>query len=372
MDGDAHTTRTAGQGMAPRGRGGLVSGYVFRLIREQLGHTQDALAERFRISSDTVAGWESGRRPLTAVPVGQMLVYRHRLLRLGSAPALLLALERAMEADVLLAGALDDDIPAEDGPLGAWVMRRDLVEVLSWPLNGVAPTPLRSLPDPPRPRRGPVPSGPELPAADRRRFFSRMRRTAEQARGPERFLLRRQALYLAGYDDTPDTTDWLAQQQRTERPDGWLASWLNARSVAAVAARQGDRERMGHFITTTLADDDAGEAANLNYWAYWMGESPCLQLSDDFIAETTPGPWPGDKLMRHLVRGLTPSLGFFDLNVHTLWALFAARPNLLRPGTPAGKELRRTLPMMLDDRELSARARRELEGIRYAIRLAEA
>ncbi|MFE2033671.1 hypothetical protein ACFXBB_10450 [Streptomyces scopuliridis] len=45
-----------------------------------------------------------------------------------------------MEADVLLAGALDGGSWYEANPQGACVMRRDLVEVLAWPLNGVAPT----------------------------------------------------------------------------------------------------------------------------------------------------------------------------------------------------------------------------------------
>lgn len=364
-------TLTGGQGTPPRPRAGVISGYVFRVIREQMGHTQDAVAEQLRVSADTIAGWESGRRPLTAVPVGQMLIHRHRLMQMGTAPALLQALERAMEADVLLASALDEDAPVEDSPLGAWVMQRGLVEVLAWPLNGVPPDPVRKLPQPPRPRRGPVPAAPELSETDRRVFFTQMRRTAEQARGERHFLLRRQALYLSGYDDHADTPQWLAHQQATEgRPTDWLQGWLGARSVAAVAARQGDRERMGHFIDTALGDD-AGEAANLNYWAYWVGEIGHLELSDDFIATSTPGPWSGDKLLAHLAQGLAPHHGYVDLNIHSLWALLAVRPNLLRSGA-AERALRDRMPVMLDSRELSARGRRELENIRYAIRLAEA
>lgn len=372
MQHHGRSTLTGGQGSAERGRAGIVSGYVFRVIREQLGHTQDGFAETFGVSSDTVAGWESGRRPLTSVPVGQMLVHRHRLMTMGTAPALLASLERAMEADVLLASALDNDVPDEANPLGAWVMQRDLVEVLTWPLSGVAPTPLRDLPAPPRTRRGPVPSAPELPAVDRAQFFTRMRGTAERARGGGNFLLRRQALYLAGYDDEADTSAWLAHQQQTERPDDWLTRWLNERSAAAVTARQGDRDRMAHFITRTLGDDDAAEAANLNYWAYWIGEAPHIQLSDDFIGDPHPGPWQGDRLMGHLVRGLTPRHGFFDLNIHTLWMLLMVRPNLLRTPSEAGRTLRDRLPVMLDDAQLSQQARRELESIRYAIRLHEA
>lgn len=362
---------TGGQGSSSRARSGVISGYVFRVIREQLGHTQETVAEQLKVSADTVAGWESGRRPLTAVPVGQMLIHRHRLLQMGTAPLLLQALERAMEADVLLASALDEGTSVEESPLGAWVMQRSLVEVLAWPLNGVAPQDVRELPAPRRPRRGPVPTGPELPARDRQRFFTQMRRTAEQARGEDQFLLRRQALYLAGYDDEADTSQWLAHQQATERPSSWLTDWLNARSVAAVTARQGDRDRMNHFIDSALTDDDAGEAANLNYWAYWIGETSHLELSDAFIASRTPGPWPGDKLLAHLAQGLSTEHGYVDLNIHSLWSLLAIRPNLLKSGA-ATRELSDRLPVMLDSGQLSARARRELESIRYAIRLAEA
>lgn len=367
----ARETLTAGTGRGGRPRIGLLSGYVLRVIREQAGYTQDEAAGLLAVSPDTIAGWETGRRPLTAVPVGQMLGLRHRLMRMGASPALLPALEHALEADVLLSSVLDEETPVEQSPLGAMVMQRELAEMLMWPLNGVAPGPLRGLPAPPRPRRGPAPAGPELTVGERRAFFERMRRTAEEARRPDQFLLRRQALYLAGYDREADTRDWLAHQQRAERPDDWLTSWLNHRSVAAVAARQGDRDRMSWFIDAVLQDDETGESANLAYWVYWIGETSVPQQSDTFIADGSLSSWHGDKLLAHLAAGITPLHGYVELNIHSVWSLVQVRPHLLRSGA-AARALRERLPIMLDGRELSPRARRELESIRYAIRLAEA
>ncbi|MFG2667935.1 transcriptional regulator [Streptomyces sp. NPDC048387] len=236
----------------------------------------------------------------------------------------------------------------------------------------MAPESMCALPPSSRSRRGPVPSGPELGSEERTRFFQHVRKTAEEARGGDQFLLRRQALYLAGYDQAVDTVGWLEQQQKAEKPDDWLTHWLSARSMAAVAARHGDLDRMRHFISSTLEDDDVGESANLNYWAYWIGEGTHPQLSDDFIVGATTASWQGHKLFQHLVKGLAPQQGFFDLNVHTLWALLAIRPTLLRTPSSAGQDLRARMPVLLDGTGPSTRARRELEGIRYAIRLAEA
>ncbi|MFC1421322.1 transcriptional regulator [Streptacidiphilus cavernicola] len=299
-----------------------------------------------------------------------MLVYRHQMLHLGVSPQLLAALDRAIEADVLLASALEDHTPASH-PLGAWVMQRDLADLLTWPLHGRVPELIAALPAPNRPRRGPVAAAPELPAADRERFFTRMRATAEQATGGDQFLLRRQALYLAGYDRSPDTTDWLDHQQRSTHPEGWLDQWLNARSVASVGARQGDTDQITGFIATTLVDDDAGEAANLNYWAYWVGEIPDIQLDDTFMGTRSPDSWHGRRLLHHVTGRLDPKFGYLDLYVHTLWALLAARPQLLRDGSVNRSWLRERVEILLDSPGVSRQADRDLAGVRYALRLAE-
>lgn len=366
MSPDPRPTLTGSQGSLPRARSGIICGYVLRLIREHLGLTQEQLGEHLAVALDTIAAWETGRRPLTAIPVGQMLMHRHVLLNLGATPTLMTSLDRAMEADVLLTSALDDQ-PATASPLGAWVMQRDLADMLTWPLHGRAPEAV-AVPAARR-RRGPAAAGPTLSQPERAQFFTSLRSTAERARRPEQFLLRRQALYLAGYDRSPDTSDWVAQQERETKPGDWLQHWLTARSVASIGARQGDHDRVASFVRTALADDDHGEAANLNYWAYWVGETHTIHLDDSFIATGSAGDWTGRRLLQHLVDRLDPRFGYRELYVHTLWALIAARPALLQSTDRA--VLRDRVEILLDSGEVSAHAGRELDGVRYALRLAQ-
>ncbi|WP_042435218.1 helix-turn-helix transcriptional regulator [Streptacidiphilus anmyonensis] len=366
MPADPRTALTGSQGSLPRARSGIVCGYVLRLIREHLDLTQEQLAQHLAVSLDTIAAWETGRRPLTAIPVGQMLMHRHVLLNLGATPNLLAALDRAMEADVLLASALDEQ-PTAASPLGAWVMQRDLADMLTWPLHGRAPEAV-TVPAA-RPRRGPVAAGPSLGSQERTRFFTSVRATVEQARQPGQFLLRRQALYLAGYDRNPDTADWVAEQERETKPGDWLQRWLTARSVTSVGARRGDHDRVASFVRTAVADDDRSEAANLNYWAYWVGETSTIHLDDAFIATGQPGDWTGRRLLQHLVDRLEPRFGYRELYIHTLWALIAARPQLLQ--STDRTVLRERAEILLDSGVISARAGRELDGVRYALRLAQ-
>jgi transcriptional regulator with XRE-family HTH domain len=106
---------------------GRVSSYVFKIVRESTGQTQQQLAARLRVSAATIQGWESGRRPLMAMPAGQFLALRSRLSHLGASADLLRAPTQALEADHILGHALATPQAAADPdghPLGSWVPRR--------------------------------------------------------------------------------------------------------------------------------------------------------------------------------------------------------------------------------------------------------
>jgi len=192
---------------------GRVSGHVFKIVRESTGQTQQQLADRLRVSTATIQGWESGRRPLMAMPAGQFLALRSRLSHLGAAPSLLRTLTQALEADHILGHALATPHAAADPdghPLGSWVLSRPLTMLIAWPIGARSPEILGQA-RPPAGRRGPVPAGPALGADERRHVVEHLHLIAERAgsRNPDALLLKRQAYYLAGYDPSPGTRQWL-------------------------------------------------------------------------------------------------------------------------------------------------------------------
>src|SRR5215471_5548156 len=104
MRGRAETLH-AGRGW-PRRRG-VISGFVWKLIRESAAFTQYQLAEELSVDVSTIQGWESGRRPLPAVSSGDMARFRIRLIRAGAHPGFFTVLSDAFEADVVVDDAVE-------------------------------------------------------------------------------------------------------------------------------------------------------------------------------------------------------------------------------------------------------------------------
>jgi transcriptional regulator with XRE-family HTH domain len=373
-------TRTSG-GFRPDGRPrqGLITGYLFKLIREDAGLTQETLAEHLGVDANTVQGWESGRRSLTGTRVATLVQVRHRLRQLGADPRLLSALDDAAEADYVLAYALgtepDKSLPAAH-PLACWVPKSSFAYMLAWPFTGQRPIALehQSL----RSRRGPVAQAPALTAEERMRFFQHLRVTAERSHADRELdetggtLLRRNVYYSLSWNQSSETTAWLRELEQREacrlgRFDTWSPSWTAVRSLVVARARQGDKEPLRHFIRTALSSD-ACQAANLNYWAYWIGETTETYSSDEFMAGDL-GAWSGMALLRRFADNLDSTESLFDLYIHSLWALLERRGRLLDTNPQLAQVLADRGEMLLDEGDLSGQSRRELEQVHYGIRL---
>ncbi|GAB2962229.1 hypothetical protein GCM10027075_72480 [Streptomyces heilongjiangensis] len=347
-----------------------MSGFVLRMVRESIPCTQAALAEALGVDVETLQGWESGRRPLANMRAGALLELRRRLPALGADVALVPWLDAAMDADRIIAAALEGD--GEVGgphPLAGWVHTRDTAHMLAWALNGTVPPALAGRL--PRPRRGPVAVAPQLAAADRAVFFDHLRSTTEAAarQGEGGVLLHRQALYLASYDRGPDAAAWTAHTLHRRRDvlarRGWSPHWAEARSTATALARLGDPQPLLDFIDRALADDDTAEAANLNYWALWLGALPLPQPDDAFMRNRDLSGWDPVTLLRGLARRLHLAPGYVDLYAHSLWALLTAFPWLSQAAGPLADPLREQASQLLDGTALSARSRRELACVHY-------
>ena len=373
-------TRTSG-GFRPNGRPrqGLITGYLFKLIRESAGLTQETLAEHLGVDANTVQGWESGRRSLTGTRVATLVQVRHRLRQVGADPRLLSALDDAAEADYVLAYALgtepDKSQPAAH-PLARWVPKSSFAYMLAWPFTGQRPIALEH--QAVRSRSGPVAQTPALTAEERMRFFQHLRVTAERSHADRELdetggtLLRRNVYYSLSWNQSSETTAWLRELEQREvrrlgRFDTWSPSWTAVRSLVVARARQGDKEPLRHFIRTALSSD-ACQAANLNYWAYWIGETTETYSSDEFMAGDL-GAWSGMALLRRFADNLDSTESLFDLYVHSLWALLERRGRLLDTNPQLAQVLADRGEMLLDEGDLSGQSRRELEQVHYGVRL---
>ncbi|MPZ64437.1 MAG: helix-turn-helix domain-containing protein [Pseudonocardiaceae bacterium] len=281
---------------------GVISGFLLKLIRESAGLTQARLAEHLDVDVATIQGWESSRRPLTSLQASELVRLRSQLLQCGAEPIAL--------------GGLDDAIHAD---------------LITWPFTGGIPAQLLPLHRPVT-RRGPVPTQPSLDERERTRFFDHLLVTADANPRNEGALLRRQAIYLLGFDRRSSTADWMhAEQRRAFRNAGRaddVTSWVAVRSSAVALATCGDSDPLRTFVHQSLATDQQ-EQANLNYWAYWVGEIDTVQVDDGFMGRIDPRTWSGVRLLGHLLARLHPGSGHADLNVHTVWSLLLAHPSLL-------------------------------------------
>jgi hypothetical protein len=214
---------------------------------------------------------------------------------------------------------------------------------------------------------------PTLSPEERLRFLDHLLTVAERAQHADEALLRRQAVYLLGFDGRPEAVDWLRTEWNRagrRRPrDGNITELLEARSASVALAVAGDSTHLHDFVDHM--NGQAEDVANLNYWAYWIGELSDEQASDLFMLTADPQAWTGHRMLDHLLQRLDPTSPHLPLNLSTLHALIASRPALLnsRPGTLAS--LRQVLDKLAASPVLTRTGRDQLAGLQYAVRIAD-
>ena len=330
---------------------GRVAGAVLAAIRAETGPTQEELAEQLRVGLSTVQAWESGRRPLVRASFQDVQRLNRRLRLNGAAPGLLHVLDQA-----LLADSIYNDMatgPAGEHPLSLLVPDRTLTELLAWPLAGPPPRQL------PRRARLHVASGVrDAVAAD-------LQKAADQPAADERSaMIRRQVKFLVA--DNAASQEWLRERAATDvraQPDlrSWSPYWAVARSQAVSSAHAGDPEPLRRFIRHGLSDD-VGIQANLNYWAYWVGEHTAPWSADADMTRPTD-PWSGERLLDSLIDGAVHA-PYRELCAHALWSLLRHRRHLLRRPQVAGR-VEAAAAHALDVAGLDGDAARRLEQVRY-------
>jgi transcriptional regulator with XRE-family HTH domain len=337
---------------------GRVAGAVLATIRRQLGYTQEQLAERLEVSPVTLQTWERGAKPLVNLPHVRLHQLRRRLVILGAPEDLLRIWDTALQVDNVLA-QIDSPDP-DDHPLAFTVPTRAMTELLAWPLFGAVPRGLAG-----------TPARLDVARGERQSVLSALRAVAERAVGrTERHaMLRRQVRFLLARD--PASRDWVAHQQPTDvRPRDlgeWTPAWPLARSAAVTAATAGDLDLIRAFIATGLSTD-TGIAANLRYWAYWVGEIPELWDADAAMTRAGTSGWSGELLLGSLLDGVL-NAPYRDLSAQTLWALLRVRKRLA--SDPAWtRPIQQAVQRALDSGHLDDSSARKLDAVNYTLEVA--
>jgi transcriptional regulator with XRE-family HTH domain len=336
---------------------GRIAGTALNGIRAHLGLTQERLAQLAGRTVATVQSWESGRRPMTQMRYTELLKLR-RVLQLAGAPESLLA----CWDDALTADSIYEDIHttvAEHHPFALTVPNRRLTELLLWPMTGVAPRAL-----------GKASAKLIVPTGVRDELAALLRNVIEQAgdAAPTGSMIRRQARHLLA--DHEPSREWVMDLARDEQRNvrdmsTWTPDWPAARSAAVAAATAGEFELLDRFVQEGLSTDE-GMAANLNYWAYWVGECG-LAWSSDADMTMPNDQWSGKQLLRSLVEGLDANVAYRELCAFSLWGLLRRKRELARD--PATRE--RLLPTIeavtSSASTVSENARRRLEQVAYLV-----
>ncbi|GAA1337216.1 hypothetical protein GCM10009660_18850 [Catellatospora bangladeshensis] len=282
-------------------------------------------------------------------------------------------MREAVEADLVLStgveagrGRVDPDLH----PLAACVHRKSLTNLITWPFTRSTPPQLSAF-IPKRPRRGPAATYPSLGADERNRFFDHLQLVADHSRNAEDALLRRQAVYLLGFDQRREVVDWLrAEWQRagrkTFRSDD-VTGLLEARSASVALASAGEGDHVHDFVVKT--NDTKAELANLNYWAHWVGELDGTRTDDSFMLAQDRRAWTGVRLLSHLTGRLDPNSPHLPLNLHTLQVLVASRPALLKSGPQVQEKLARALDRLASSGTLTRLGSSHVDMLNYALRI---
>ncbi|ANY10621.1 helix-turn-helix domain-containing protein [Pseudonocardia sp. HH130630-07] len=334
------------------GIAGKLGGSVLAAIRSGVGMTQESLAELVRQAPSTVQAWESGRRPLARQSVqDQQRLLRH-LRHQGASPALINVLVQAVFVD-----SIYTDMLAQEGdphPLSLVVPDRTTTELLAWPLTGVVPRELRTA----APRL-------HVPAGVRSSVARELRQAADAVPSNDRgAMMRRQVKFLVAHDE--ESRGWVAEQVRSETRVGvdlrsWTPAWAVARSQAVASSHQGDLEPLRRFIAQALSNEQ-GIEANLNYWAYWVGESPEVWTEDSDMTHGRSD-WLGDRLLESLLDGVAHA-PYRELCIHALWSLLRWRRHLAGPAATKHR-IGEAARLGMESDQLSPEARSRLEQVLY-------